>query len=93
MVTNDAHDDRAPERHPEGRRLLPIAGIIAAVVAVVGHFGLGAAAMHLGLGAGLAYFGVNVANLGGGVLAIGLVAVILIKLLVVLGARRWLRPH
>jgi hypothetical protein len=91
MMTHEAHEGRPPADRPWPHQLLPIAGITAVVVAVLAHLAGGAALVHLGLGGGLAYFGVDVASLGGSPLAIGLAAVIVIKLLVVFGARRWLR--
>ena len=90
-MTHEAHEGRSPAGHPRPHRLLPIAGITVAVVAVLAHLAGGAALAHFGLGAVLAYLGVDVANLGGGALVVGLAAVVGIKLLVVIGARRWLR--
>ena len=90
-MTHETHEGRSPAGRPGRHRLLPIAGGIVAVVAVLAHLAGGAALAHFGLGAVLAYLGVDVANLGGGALVVGLAAVVGIKLLVVIGARRWLR--
>ena len=91
MMTREAPESRSPTERAGLHRLIPIAGVTAAVIAVVGHFGVGAAVVHLGLGAGLTYLGVNVANLGGGALLVGLAAIISVKLLLVFGAHRWWR--
>jgi hypothetical protein len=66
------------------RRLLPIAGISVVVVVVLAHLASGAALMHLGLTGDLA-------NLGLGVLVIGLAVFVTVKLLVVFGVQRWWR--
>ena len=91
-MTHEAPGSRRSAGHPGPHRLLPITGIAVASIAVLAHLG-GAALMHLGLGAGLAYIGADVANLGGRALLVGLAAVIALKLLVVFGARRWLRQR
>ena len=74
-MNHEAHEGRSPAGRPVRHRLLPIAGGIVAVAAVLAHLGLGAAV---------------VANLGGGALMVGLAAVA-VKVLLVLGAGRWLR--
>ena len=100
MKMHEAQVGRSPAGRPGLRRLLSIAGITAAIVAVVGHFGVGALVMHVALPAALVSLGLSMApaNLGGGVLVIGIVAAVAIKLLFVFGvfggafgARRWLR--
>lgn len=91
MKTHESHEDHSPPERSGSHRLLPLAGITAAFVAVLAHLGGGAMFIHLGLGAGLATLGVNVGSLGGGALVVGLVAVICLKLLMVFGARRWFR--
>ena len=86
MTTHEAHEARSPTGRPRPHRLLPIAGITLAVVAVLAHLAGGAALLHVGLGGALASLG-----FGGGALVVGLAAVIALKLLAVFGARRWLR--
>ncbi|MGH2614784.1 MAG: class I SAM-dependent methyltransferase [Thermomicrobiales bacterium] len=83
MTPHEANEGRSVGHGSGIHRLLPIAGITAAIVAVLAHFGGGAALMHLGGGAVLAYLGVDVARLGGGALVVGLAAVITVKLLLV----------
>ena len=90
MPTIETYEDRPPDRS-RSHRLLPMAGIIAAMVAILAHLGGGAMLIHLGLGTGLAALGVNVGGLGGDTLVVGLVVVISVKLLLVFGARRWFR--
>jgi hypothetical protein len=95
MMTQEAQEGRSPAGRPGPlrrlprplRRLLPIAGSTVAVVAVLAHFGGGAVLVpaHLGLGAAL------LAKFGGGALVVVLAAFVTIKLLLVFGARRWLR--
>ena len=75
MRMHEAHEGRSAAGRSGRHRLLPIAGGIVAVVAVLAHLGLGAAV---------------VTNLGGGALMVGL-AVVAVKLLLVFGAGRWLR--
>jgi hypothetical protein len=91
-MTHEAHHDPSPAVHPGDHRLLPIAGVTAAVVALLAHFGGGALVMHVGLPAVLAYFGLGAAlpALGGGALIIVIAAVVAMNLLVY-GARRWWR--
>ena len=87
MGSHEAHEGPSPAGHQRRHRWLPIAGGGVAVAAILAHMGGGAVLMHLGLGGVLA-------NLGAGGLALGLAAVVAIKLLVVFGvfgARRWLR--
>ncbi|MBA2597839.1 MAG: hypothetical protein H0V00_14535 [Chloroflexia bacterium] len=84
-----SHDGRPHASRPALHRLLPAAGATAAVVAVLAHLGGGAALMHLGLGGALASLGVDVGSLGGGALALGLVALVAMKLLLAFAARRW----
>jgi hypothetical protein len=88
-MSHEAQEGRSPPPGSGGHRLLPIAGIGAALVAVLVHLGGGAAVMHLGLAAVLAYFGVHVGSLGGASLLLVVAAVIGIKLLLIFGARRW----
>ena len=100
MMTHETHQGRSSAGRSGLRHLLPIAGITAAVVAAVAHFGVGGLLMHVGLPAALAYFGLGAAlpELGAGALVIGIVGVVAIKLLLVFGvfkgafgARRWWR--
>ena len=91
MMTRETHEDRTPTSGSRLHQLLPVAGVTVIVVAVLAHLAGGAALAHFGLGAVLAYFGADAANLSGGALLVGLAAIIFIKLLVVFGARRWLR--
>ena len=84
MVSHEVHEGRSPADRPGLHRLLPIAGITAIVVAVLAHLGGGAMLAHFGLSAALG-------NLGGAALVVGILAVITIKVLLVFGARRWLR--
>ena len=86
MTVHEAHEARPPAGRPRPHRLLPIAGITVAVVAVLAHLAGGAALLHVGLGGTLASLG-----LGGSAMVVGLAAVIALKLLVVFGARRWVR--
>lgn len=74
-MSHQAHEGLPPASHPSLHRLLPIAGIAVAVVAVLAHV--------LGLGAVLG-------RLGGGSIVV-VVAVLAVKLLLVLGAGRRLR--
>lgn len=90
MMTREMQDGPPLAGRRASHRLLSIAGGTAAIVAVLVHLGGGAALIHLGLGAALAYVGADVANFSGALIA-GLAAIITIKLLVVLGARRWWR--
>jgi hypothetical protein len=88
IMTQEAHEGRSPAGRPGPlRRLLPIAGSTVAVVAVLAHFGGGSVLVpaHLGLGAAL------LAKFGGGALVVVLAAFVTIKLLLVFGARGWLR--
>ena len=89
MTKHDAFEARtghSPAGRPAGRWLLPVAGGGVGVAALLVHLGIGGALMHVGLPAALAYFGLGAApgNLGGA-LAIGMAAVIAMKLLVVFG--------
>ena len=84
MMTHEAHDDRSLAGHSGHHRLLPIAGITVAVVAVLAHLGGGAAVAHFGLAA-------IPVNLGGSALVAGLAVLVIMKLLVVFAARRWVR--
>lgn len=75
---------KVPDRRPHsGRsglhRLLPATGIAVVAIALVAHLAGGAALVHLGLGS----------SLGDNVLVIGLAAVVCLKLLLVVAARRW----
>ena len=84
-MTHEAHEGRPPLGRPRPHRLLCVAGFAVAAVAVLAHLaGGGAALLHLGPGAA-------VADLGGGTLAIGVAALVAVKLLVIFGARRWFR--
>ena len=74
-MTHETHEGRSPAGHRGRDGLFPIAGITVAVIAVLAHFVLGASV---------------VTNLGGGALVVGLAAVA-VKVLLVLGAGRWLR--
>ena len=89
MMPREAHEGRLSAGRSRFHRLLPIAGLTAAVGAVLAHLGGGAVLMHIGLPAVLAYLGADVANLGGAALVVGLAVAIIIKLLLVFGARRW----
>ena len=84
MMTHKVHEDRSLAGRPGPHRLLPVAGITVAVVAVLAHLVGGAAVEHFGLGA-------IPVNLGGGALVAGLAGLVIMKLLVVFAARRWLR--
>jgi hypothetical protein len=84
MMTHEAHEGRSAAGRTGLHRLLPVAGITAAVVALLVHLGGGAMLVHLGPGADLT-------NLGGGALVLVIMAVVTVKLLVVFGARHWLR--
>lgn len=90
-MTHEAQAGRSPAGRPGRQRLLPIAGITVAVVAVLAHLGGGAVLAYLGLGGSLA-------NLGASALVVGLAAAVGVKLLLVFGvfggafgARRWVR--
>jgi hypothetical protein len=83
-MTHGADAERSGGGHPGPRRLLPLAGVAVAVVAVLVHLLGGAALVHAGLLAPLA-------ALGPGALVLGLAALIAVKLAVVLTARRWVR--
>ena len=85
-MTHEADTDRSPTARPGLHRLLPMAGIAVAFVAVVAHLGGGALLMHAGLSGALTSLG-----LGGGALVVAVAAIVSVKLLVVFGARRWLR--
>lgn len=91
-MPHEAQTDQSSTNGSPSHRILPAAGITAAGVAVLAHFAGGAAVMHLGLGAVLAAVGVNVTHLGSGVLVVGLVVAIAIKLLLIVGAHWW-RQH
>ena len=93
MMRRQAHDDPSPAARSGRHRLLPIAGVTAAIVAVLAHLGGGALVMHVGVPALLVYFGLgaDLANLGSGALLVALAAVVAMKLLLVFGAGRWLR--
>ena len=93
MMTRKAHDDRSPTGRPGRHRLLPFAGGGVAVVAVLAHLGGGALVMHVGLPAALVYLGLGgtPGSLSGGALLIGMVMIAVMTLLVIFGARRWLR--
>ncbi len=80
------HEVRSPTGRPASHRLLPIAVIAMGVVAVLAHLAGGAVLVHSGLGAILAQIG-----LAGDALMVGLAALVTIKLLLVFGARRWIR--
>ena len=90
MTTNVTYEAHSPARSGT-HRLLSIAGITAAIVALLAHLGGGALLIHFGLGAGLAALGINVGHLGGGALVVGLVVVISLKLLLVFGVRQRFR--
>ena len=85
-MTHEADMGRSPTARPGLHRLLPMAGITVAIVAVVAHLAGGAVLMHAGLGGALTNLG-----LGGGALVVAVVAIVSVKLLAVFGARRWLR--
>jgi hypothetical protein len=87
MKTHEAQEGRSPPRRSGLHRLLPVAGITAAIVALVGHFVLGGALMHVALPALLVYLGL--AKLGAGMLVVGLAVAVTLKLLVAFGAFRW----
>ena len=98
-MTHAADKDPTPRTSPGRHRLLPIAGGGLAIAALLAHLGGGAMLMHVGLPALLAYLGLGAgpANLTGGALVAGIVVVVAVNLLLVFGARRWLRhrgsPH
>ena len=85
-MTQESETGRSPTTRPGLHRLLPMVGITVTVVAVVAHLGGGAVLIHAGLGAALTSLG-----LGGGALVVTLLAIVSLKLLVVFGARHWLR--
>lgn len=91
MVTHEAQAGRSPAGRARPHRLLPIVGSTVAVAAVLAHLGGGAVLMHLGGGAVLAYLGFGWALASPGALVVGLAALVGLKLLLVIGARRWLR--
>lgn len=78
---------------PRTHRLLPIAGGSVAGLALLAHFGGSALLVHLGLGAALLHLGLSPANIGPGGLAFGLAALVALKVLAVLGRRRWPRQR
>lgn len=84
MMTHEADTGRSPAARPGLHRLIPMAGITAVIVVGVAHLGGGAVLMHAGLSGALGSLG-----LGGGALVVGLAAIVGVKLLVALGARRW----
>jgi hypothetical protein len=92
MTTRKAHDDRSPTGSPGRHRLLPFAGGGVAVVVVLAHLGGGALVMHVGLPSVLVYLGLGgtLGSLSGSALLIGIVT-IAVMLLVIFGARQWLR--
>lgn len=91
MMRHEIPKKHSPVGRDEPRRLLPTVGILAAVVAVLVHLGGGALLVGAGPGAAITTFGEDVANLGGLALALGVAAVVALKLLVGFGVRRWLR--
>jgi hypothetical protein len=64
-----------------------------AVAAVLAHLGGGALVMHVGLPAALVYLGLGgtLGSLSGGALLIGIVMITVMMLLMIFGARQWLR--
>ena len=91
MITDQAHDDRSLTGRSGRHRLLSITGGVA-VAAVLAHLGGGALVMHVGLPAVLVYLGLGgtLGSLSGSALLIGIVT-IAVMLLVIFGARQWLR--
>jgi hypothetical protein len=92
MLTHQSHDE-PPTGRPGRHRLLPIAGGGVAVAAVLAHLGGGALVMHVGLPAALVYLGLGgtLGSLSGGALLIGIVMITVMMLLMIFGARQWLR--
>jgi hypothetical protein len=88
------HAGRWPAAHAAPGDVLSRAGRTAVVVAVLAHLAGAAVLVRLGLGAVVASLGPGtvLASLGldGGALAVGFMAVITLKLLVITGARPWL---
>ena len=66
MTPHGAPDKWSTAGQPRSRRLLPIAGITAATLALLAHLGGGALLAHLGIGAALTGLGVNPSSLGPG---------------------------
>jgi hypothetical protein len=93
MMLSETQEGRSPPGRPGRHRLLPIAGGGVAVAAVLAHLGGGALVMHVGLPAALVYLGLGGTrgNLSNGVLVIGIVAIVVMMLLVIFGARHWVR--
>jgi hypothetical protein len=83
MMTHEAPESQAPKGRSGFHRLLPTVGATLVGVAVLAHLAGGAALLHLGPG--------SLANLGGGALVIAIAALVSVKLLMVFGARHWLR--
>lgn len=81
MMTREAPESRSPTGHLSLRRLMPIAGASLVGVMVLGHLVGGAALLHLG----------RLEQLGGGALAVGIAALVSVKVLVVFVARQRLR--
>ena len=92
MMLPETQEGCSPPGRPGRHRLLPIAGGGVAVAAVLAHLGGGALVMHVGLPAALVYLGLGgtLRSLSGSALLIGIVT-IAIMLLVIFGARHWLR--
>jgi hypothetical protein len=93
MMTHEADEGRSPAARSRRHRLLPIAGGGLAVAAVLAHLGGGALVMHVGLPAVLVYLGLGatLGSLSGGALLIGIVMIAVTMLLVIFGARHWVR--
>ncbi len=92
-MTHETDKSRSPAARPKRHRLLPIAGGGVAVAAALAHLGGGALVMHVGLPAALVYLGLGgtLGSLSGGALLIGTVTIAVVMLLVIFGARQWLR--
>ena len=93
MMTHETQEGQSHTGRAGRHRLLPIAGGGVAVAAVLAHLGGGGLLMHVGLPAALVYLGLGGTrgNLSGGTLAIGIVAIAILMLLVVFGARHWVQ--
>ena len=85
MVPDEGHESRSVADGPKVQHLIPAVGITVVIVAVLLHLGGGAVLVHAGLSGVLASLG-----LGSGALVVVIVAIIVGKLVVVFGLRRWL---
>jgi hypothetical protein len=93
MILPETQEGCSSPGRPGRHRLLSIAGGGVAVAVVLAHLGGGALVMHVGLPAALVYLGLGGTrgSLSGVALLIGIVMIAVTMLLVIFGARHWVR--